>query len=143
MASAQKEFHNQRNFGEQAKDMAKDVADDAANKAKDIGATVAQKAGEASNYVGRKAEEATSAVGAGMKTVAQAIRDKTPDKGVVGTAGSAVANTLEQGGQYLQEHGLSGIGKDMTCMIRNNPIPAVLVGIGLGFLVARALTPRA
>jgi hypothetical protein len=50
-----------------------------------------------------------------------------------------VADTLETGGRYLQEHGLSGIGDDFSNLIRRNPIPAVLVGIGVGFLLARSL----
>jgi hypothetical protein len=137
MATIQKDLHNQAsNFGEQAKGTASDVA----SKAKDIGATATQKASEAASYVGKKADDATGAVGAGMKSVAQTIRENTPDKGMLGSATSAVADTLEQGGRYLQEQGLSGIGTDMTNLIRRNPIPAVLVGIGVGFLLARALT---
>jgi hypothetical protein len=139
MATAQKELHNQAtNMGEHAKDMAAE----AAAKAKDIGSNVAQKASDAASFIGKKADDATSAVGAGMKSVAGAIRDKTSDKGMIGATGSAVANTLEQGARYLEEQGLSGIGNDMTNLIRRNPIPALLVGIGLGFLVARAITPR-
>jgi hypothetical protein len=140
MATAQKQFHNQvTEFGEEAKDVAGDVA----NKAKEAGATLAQKAGEATTFVGKKADDATAAVGAGMKSVASTIREKGPEKGMFGSANSAVADTLDQGGRYLQEKGLSGIGNDMTEMIRRNPLPAVLIGIGLGYLVARALTPRA
>jgi hypothetical protein len=58
---------------------------------------------------------------------------------MMGTAASRVADTLETGGRYLQEHGLSGIGDDFSNLIRRNPIPAVLVGIGVGFLLARSL----
>jgi len=137
MATIQKDLHNQATkFGEQAKDM----ASDAAGKAKDLGATVTEKASEAASYVGKKADDATSAVGAGMKSVAQTIRENTPDRGVLGNATSAVADTLEQGGRYLQEQGLGGIGTDMTNLIRRNPVPAVLIGIGFGFLLARVLT---
>lgn len=150
MATAQKDFqHQASNVAEHAKD----TAAEAANKAKEIGSGVAQKAGEAASYVGKKADEAasyvgkraddaTSAVGAGMKNLAGTIRDKAHDSGIIGAAGSAVADTLESGGRYLQQQGLSGIGDDLTNMIRRNPIPAVLLGIGVGFLVARATTTR-
>ena len=73
-----------------------------------------------------------------MKNLAGTIRDKTREQGVVGAAGSAVADTLESGGRYLQHQGLSGIGDDLTNMIRRNPVPAVLLGIGVGYLIARA-----
>jgi hypothetical protein len=139
MATAQKELHNQSS---NMADHAKDLAADAAAKAKEVGSTVAQKVGDASSYIGKKADDATSAVGSGMKSVAGAIRDKTPDNGMIGAAGSAVASTLEQGGRYLEEQGLSGVGNDLTNLIRRNPLPAVLIGIGVGYLVARALSPR-
>jgi len=137
MATIQKDLHNQAtNFGEQAKDKASDVT----NKAKDIGSAATQKVGEAANYVGKKADDATCAMGAGMKSAADTIRENAPDKGILGSASSAVASTLEQGGRYLEEQGLSGIGSDMTNLIRRNPIPAVLIGVGVGFLMARMFT---
>jgi hypothetical protein len=137
MATIQKDLqHQAANLGEHTKDM----AGEGINKAKDLGTAAAHKAGEAANYVGKKADDATCAVGAGIKSMAQTIRENAPDKGMMGTASSAVADTLEQGGRYLQEQGLSGLGADMTNMIRRNPIPSVLVGFGLGFLIARFLT---
>ena len=59
---------------------------------------------------------------------------------MLGNASSAVANTLETYGKELQEHGLTGIAEDITNTVRKHPIPAVLIGIGLGFLLARVLT---
>jgi hypothetical protein len=50
-----------------------------------------------------------------------------------------MADTLERGGRYLEEEGLRGIGQDLTNVIRRNPIPALLLGIGIGFLIARSL----
>jgi hypothetical protein len=34
------------------------------------------------------------------------------------------------------------MAEDVTNLIRRNPIPALLIGIGAGFLLARAMTPR-
>jgi F0F1-type ATP synthase assembly protein I len=34
---------------------------------------------------------------------------------------------------------LTGIADDLTGVIKRNPIPAVLVGIGIGYLIAHAL----
>jgi hypothetical protein len=73
-----------------------------------------------------------------MKSLAGTIRDNAPRSGVLGDVSGSVASSLESGGRYLEEHGLSGMGKDMTEMIRRNPLPALLVGIGLGYLLARA-----
>jgi ElaB/YqjD/DUF883 family membrane-anchored ribosome-binding protein len=76
-----------------------------------------------------------------MKSLAGTIRDQGPHEGFLGDATSTVAKTLEQGGRYLQKEGVSGMADDVTDMIRRNPIPAVLVGIGVGFLLAQ-LIPR-
>jgi hypothetical protein len=77
-----------------------------------------------------------------MKSLGGTIRDHLPHSGIAGSASSAVANSLETSGRYLQEHGLSGIGADLTNLIRRNPIPAVLIGLGAGFLLARATAAR-
>jgi hypothetical protein len=123
-------------------DKARNVASAFGEKAKDAASSVANTAGNIASGVGEKADEATAAVGGGMKSPGETIREKGPHSGVLGSATSTVANTLESGGRYLQEHGLSGIGEDLTNLVRRNPLPAVLLGIGLGFLLAKATTNR-
>jgi len=117
---------------------AKDFAGGVADKAKEAASSAAQSAGEAASTVGHKAEDATAAVACGMKSLAGSIREHTPQGGVLGTASSTIAETLESGSRYLQEEGLKGIGEDLTNVIRRNPLPALFVGIGLGYLIARA-----
>jgi len=123
---------------EHMKSKAGDAAASATDKAKQAASSVADKAKQAASSMGQKAEDATHAVGSGFKSLGETIRDKGPREGVLGTATSSVAEGLENTGQYLQQHGLGGIAKDMTNLIRNNPIPALLVGVGLGFILARA-----
>ena len=122
-----------------ATEFAKDAAEKATDFAKGAASTVAEKAGEAGSYLAEKADDATSAVGGGMESLAGTIRDRGPQKGVLGNASSAVAGTLESGGRYLREHGLSGIADDITDIIRKNPLPAILIGVGVGFLLAKAM----
>jgi hypothetical protein len=90
--------------------------------------------------IGEKANEATAAVGGGMKSLAGAIRDHTPKDGAVGSASSSLAESLENGGRYLQEEGLGGMATDITNLVRRNPIPALLVGLGIGFVLAKITT---
>jgi ElaB/YqjD/DUF883 family membrane-anchored ribosome-binding protein len=120
------------------KNKAKDVAGNVADKAKDIASNVAERAKDAASTVGQKAEDATHAVGSGMQSLAGTMRDKLPQGGVLGAASSTVASGLENTGKYLQAEGLKGIADDVTEVIRRNPLPAILIGIGLGFLLARA-----
>src|SRR5262249_55230634 len=127
-------FGSQESMPQQAREAASSAMD----TAKDMASAAGKKASEAASYVGQKAEDATTAVGSGMKSLAGSIRDSGPREGMLGSASSAVASTLESGGRYLQEHGLKGIGDDLTNVIRRNPIPTLLIAVGLGYLVARA-----
>jgi len=115
----------------------KDVFAKTGDAMKDAASTMAHKAADAGSFVAHKAEDATSAVGNEMKSLAGTIREKGPHDGMLGNASSAVANTLDVYGRELQEHGLSGIADDITNTVRRHPVPAVLIGIGLGFLLAR------
>jgi len=126
---------------DKSKDMAsgvKDMASGAMDKAKEMASSVAHTAGNVASAVGRKAEDATSAMGSGIKSLGGTIREQGPHSGMLGSATSGVAGALETSGRYLEEHGLSGIGEDLTNLIRRNPFPALLVGIGVGYLIARA-----
>jgi hypothetical protein len=129
-------------FGQEALGKAKDLASNVGERARDAAAGAQHMAGQVASNIGQKAEDATSAVGGGMKNLAGQVREHGPREGMLGGATSAVADTLEKGGRYLQEEGLKGIGEDLTSLIRRNPIPALLVGIGVGFLLARATTSR-
>ncbi len=99
---------------------------DLMNKAKSAAATVSN-----------KAEAATSAVGEGMSSLGHTLREHAPQSGMLGSASSRVASGLESGGRYLQQEGFKGMMDDLTQLIRSNPIPALLVGIGIGFLLAQ------
>ena len=120
-------------------DRAKGAASDALQKGKEAVQPLADKAGQAASAAGHKVDEATSAVGSGMKGLADRIKSSGPQEGFLGQASSTVADTLRQGGQYLEQGGFSGMTKDVTEMIRRNPVPAVMVGLGLGFLLGRLL----
>jgi len=115
-----------------------EVASNVTHRAGEMASNVAHRAGEAASNVGKKVDSGVSAAGSGMQSFAETVRDRGPSSGVLGSATSAVADTLENTGEYLETHGLSGIASDLTDMIRRNPIPALLIGIGVGFLIARA-----
>jgi hypothetical protein len=97
-----------------------------------------QKVEDAASTFGRKAEEARETVAVEMKSLAGAIRTKAPQAGVLGTAASEAASTLEAGGEYLQEHNFQRMAKGVTYLIRRHPFQAILLGLGVGFFVGRA-----
>jgi len=108
------------------------------NKAQDVAASVTDKAKQAANTLSQKAEDATQAVGSSLRSMAGTLRDKGPQEGMIGNASSTLASGLESSAKYLQEEGLKGMADDMTNLIRRNPLPAMLVGVGLGYFLARA-----
>jgi hypothetical protein len=137
------------NVGERAReaastvaDRARDAASSVASGVREAASTAADRARQAASAAGKTAEEYTGRVGSGMEQLAGTIRESAPTTGYLGGAAATVADTLESGGRYLQEEGLSGMASDLTEMIKRNPIPALLVGIGIGFLLARATSPR-
>lgn len=121
-------------------DKAKDAASTVADKAKDAASGLAKGAGDVASAVGQKAEDAASAVGGGMRSLAGTMRENLPSEGVLGSATRGVAGAIDSTGRYLQEEGLSGMMDDVTNLIRRNPLPALLVGVGIGFLLARTLS---
>ena len=135
-------------------DKARDAANQAVDKAKEAAShtgeaisqaassaasTAAQAASTAAHAVGQKAEDATAAVGSGMQTLADKVRDQGPHQGTLGSATRTVADTLDQAGHYIEDKNLSGMMDDVTGLIKRNPLPAVLIGIGIGFLIGRTL----
>jgi len=125
--------------GEELLDKGKDMASEAVDKAKGMAANVASKASDLAATATNKADDAAAAVGGGMKSMAHSIKDNLPREGMIGSASSAVARSLESSARYLEEEGVSGMAEDLTNLIRRNPIPALFIGIGIGFLVARSL----
>jgi hypothetical protein len=74
-----------------------------------------------------------------MRNLGATIKEHTPQSGMLGSASQAVASGLEKGGRYLEKEGLSGMMDDVTDLIRRNPVPALLIGMGIGFLIGRTL----
>jgi len=123
----------------QAMDKAKDVAGQAMDKARDAASSVSEMVGHAASTAGKKADDFTSSAGHSIRQFGDTIREHAPKEGVLGQAGSTVANTTKQVGRYLEEEGLSGMMEDVTSLVKRNPIPAILVGIGLGVLIGRVM----
>ena len=122
-----------------ATDKVKEAASHVGQAASNAASAAGQAAGNVASTIGHKAEDATAAAGRGMQSVGEKIREKGPESGILGTAADKVAGGLESAGKYLEEKNLSGMAEDITGMIRRNPIPALLIGVGLGFLLARTL----
>jgi hypothetical protein len=61
---------------------------------------------------------------------------------VAGAAATAVTGRAAGLGTYVQEKGLQGISGDLTDLIRRYPVPALLVGLGIGYVLGRTVGTR-
>lgn len=116
----------------------KEKAKDVASTASEMATQAKDKAQEWASTASSKANDVRSNVGEGIESFAGKIRDKAPEQGMLGSAAAGVANTIEAAGSYLRDHDFGEMGQEVTNVIRRYPIQAILVGVGLGFLLARA-----
>jgi hypothetical protein len=106
-------------------------------KVQEVASNVAHKAQDVASTVAHKADDAISTVGSGMSSLAGTIREKGPQAGVLGSATSTVAGGLQSTGDYLQSHGMGDMLNDVSGVIRRYPLQSLLMGFGIGFLMAR------
>jgi hypothetical protein len=93
------------------KDKAQGMAGAALDAVKGAAGAAADTARKAASAVGEKAEHAASAVG----------------------------DSLKSGAQFLQEQDWSGALDSCANLVRRYPVPALLIGVALGFCMGRVL----
>ena len=98
-----------------------------AAKAQELGAATVSTASEAATVVGEQ-----------MGSLAGRIRDHAPHDGAIAAAATAVAGGLESASTYLKEKDYQNLATDLTALVLSYPVPALLVGVGLGYLLARS-----
>src|SRR5262249_53692597 len=111
---------------------AQETASNIGERARSLASDVSQRARHVAEGAENKADDALSSVGQRMSSVAGSLRQSAPREGVVGSAAGAVADRLESGGRYLQEHGVSEITDDLGGVVRRHPFPALCLAFGVG-----------
>lgn len=122
-----------------AVDKAKEAVASVGELAGDAACAVGSMASQAACDVGKKADNLTASAGVGIQQWGDRLSKNAPHAGVLGSASQAFARTVKDGGEYLEDAKLSGITEDIAKLIRRNPIPAVLIAIGLGWCAAGRL----
>lgn len=125
-------------MAEAVTDKARDAANWAGEKAGDAAGWAGDKARDAAHWTGDKADSAAERAGEGLRNLAGKVRDNAPSEGVFGSAADTVARGMERTGDYLRDEGVTGMGRDIVNMVKAYPLPALLIGMGLGYLLARA-----
>jgi uncharacterized protein YjbJ (UPF0337 family) len=96
--------------------------------------------GPIATTVAAVADGVESAQGA-ISTAATAVADGWESaQGAISTAATAVADGVGSASSYLQEKKFEEMATDLTALIRRYPVPSLLVGVGLGYLLARLTT---
>jgi len=117
----------------------KDTAQQVTDKAQEVGSQLADKAQDLGTQAVDRADAATTTVGEKMTDAAQTIRAKAPTSGPLADAAVTAADSLEQAGSYLKEQDLSDMRADVEGIIRRYPVQSLLVGLGVGYLLARSM----
>jgi uncharacterized protein YjbJ (UPF0337 family) len=61
---------------------------------------------------------------------------------MAGSAATTVTDTLAGVGTSMQDRGVQGLSGDLTGLIRRYPVPALLIGLGIGFVLGRSVRTR-
>jgi hypothetical protein len=125
-----------------AAEKAQEVASDVSHKAQEWASTVANKPQEVASAAVDKTNDGIAAAGHQMAALGDKVRAAAPRDGVLGSAATTVADNLQAGGHYLEQHGLQDMGHDLTALVRHYPIQAVLAGFGLGCLLGMTVRGR-
>lgn len=107
-------------------------------RAEETAHSLSEKASEGASAVRDRADDALESAGEHLHSFGEKMREKGPREGTLGSVNESLAGSIEKAGSYLESHGLGDMTDDLTDLIRRNPIPALLVGIGVGYLIARA-----
>lgn len=88
-------------------------------------------------YNAAKASETAQRVGKRVEALGRSVRETLSPEGAIGGAAASAANTLEGTGAYLQETNLESMVEDFTGLLRRYPLQSLLIGFGVGYLLAR------
>ena len=123
----------------QAADKGREAVESAGSMASHAGSAFNAMASDAASDVGRKADELAASAGMGIREMGDRMSRGGPQSGMLGTASKAVGQSVQEGGAYLENAKLSGMGKDLAEIVQRNPLFAVGTAFGIGWLLASRL----
>ena len=128
MPNSRPEIQDEPNFS----DRGFDAVDQAKSKITEFGAAAAD-----------KIDQNRGAAASGLEGAAETLHQKADHlpggEKVSGLAHSA-ADKMSATADYVRMNDLSDMMEDVEQMVKKNPVPALAVAVGLGFLVARAFS---
>jgi CBS domain-containing protein len=98
-------------------------------EARRMGSATTSGVQELASALARQAETA----GERLQALASAFREALPSDG----GGALVSEGLAAARSYLGERDVREIGREVTDLVRRYPVPTMLLGAGIGYLIAR------
>lgn len=126
-----------RSTAQRATEKAGELKDRATEKAGEL----KERAAQASHQAGERIDSAMTATGERMSDLAQTVRERAP-AGQAGDVAQNAARALERGGEYLQRADPNMVRSDLEQIIRDHPIEALAIGLGIGFLIGKSMNSR-
>ena len=123
----------------QAAGKAKEAVVNVGEMARHATSAVGAMASQAACGVGREADDLTANAGACIEGLGERLSKNVPHSGPFGNASQSVAGAVKESGEYLQGAKMSGMTEDIARLIRRNPIPTVLIALGIGCYLGHKL----
>jgi phage-related minor tail protein len=114
---------------------AQESASAAGHRVSEAASQVTHRASEMASQAKDRTEQAVSGVGQRLTSLAGTIQSSAPREGMIGSAASSVASSLETSGRYLQDHGLNDMVSDVGTVVKRYPLASVCVCFSLGLLL--------
>ncbi len=136
-----------------SKNIMTDIANSASENTTAAMAELSKKLHENTEIVKDKAEaaiedlktgsnDAINSLGEKLNQASATIADKAQAHPEYASEIKTVADSLENSGNYLKKRNVSQIGGDMVELVRQHPLKAATLAIGLGLLIGQAFFRR-
>jgi hypothetical protein len=87
-------------------------------------------------YLSSKVDQLNGKIGQEMRSIAETLRARSPHETIRKTAYN-VAAKLDRAGSYLEGNDSKAMLADFGSVVSRSPIKLILIGVGVGFLLAR------
>jgi ElaB/YqjD/DUF883 family membrane-anchored ribosome-binding protein len=112
-------------------------------KLSDTAGQVKDKVGVLGRNAADKVDENRDAAASGLDKAASALHDKAeslPGGGKVTSLARAAADRMTSTADYVREHDVDGMMKDVESLVKNNPGRSLLAAAVIGFLLGRTFS---
>ena len=117
------------------------VQADAKDKAKDVVTNVQHKASEIGDQAASRADAGMDKAAQGLGSLASTLRERSESMGdsQMGSMATMAADRLESGAEMLRAKDTDQLVSDLEALVRRRPVESLLVAVGAGYLLSRAL----